>query len=484
MQRVAQTGLTSEQAARLLAQTGPNRLPTQHTAPWWQRLAAEMVHFFALLFWVAGGLAFVAGLPQLGIAIFIVVVLNAGFAFAQEERAQHTSEGLRQMLPRRASVLRDGVPQQISADCLVVGDVVLLTEGDRVSADAILDSVDALAVDTSTLTGESVPERPTVGDTLFAGCFVVEGEARGVVTHTGAHTRLADIAALTKAQRHAPTPLRVELARASRVIAVVAIGVGVAFFFVAVLVGMPASDGFLFAVGVTVAVVPEGLLPTVTLSLAIGAQRMSRHHALVRHLEAVETLGSTTFICTDKTGTLTQNEMSVVEAWTPLGAACIDGIGYQPVGTIACDSTAAMRALREMAWAAVQCSTGRIEEVDDVWRPRGDPMEAALDAFARRAGAVAIDDTAGGPRVKFPFDTRRRRMSVIVGDDILVKGAQGRGATDLRFSGRRRRGIGSSGPPRAEGSRHCRQEAQPRRWCSAVCRGSGERPCADGFGGA
>lgn len=275
LRQVSELGLTSEQAACVLARSGPNRLPAQRSAPWWRRLAAEMVHFFALLFWAAGALAFLAGLPQLGIAIFVVVVLNAAFAFAQEERAQHAAEGLRQMLPRRATVLRDGVPQQISADDLVIGDVVLLAEGDRVSADASVDSVATLAVDTSALTGESVPERPAVGDTVFAGCFVVEGEARATVTHTGAQTRLAAIAALSQAQRHAPTPLRVELARVSRLIALVAIGVGMAFFAVAVLIGMRASDGFLFAVGVTVAVVPEGLLPTVTLSLAIGAQRMA-----------------------------------------------------------------------------------------------------------------------------------------------------------------------------------------------------------------
>ncbi len=413
-----------------------------------------MVHFFALLFWAAGALAFLAGLPQLGIAIFVVIVLNAAFAFAQEERAQHAAEGLRQMLPRRATVLRDGVPQQISADDLVMGDVVLLAEGDRVSADAALDSVAALAVDTSALTGESVPERPAVGDTVFAGCFVVEGEARATVTHTGAQTRLAAIAALTQAQRHAPTPLRVELARVSRVIAMVAIGVGMAFFAVAVLIGMPASDGFLFAVGVTVAVVPEGLLPTVTLSLAIGAQRMARHHALVRHLEAVETLGSTTFICTDKTGTLTRNEMSVLEAWTPDGSAGIDGIGYQPVATVTCESQATMDALRVMAAAAVYCSTGRIEEVDGAWRPRGDPMEAALDAFAQRVGAEAVGDTADLPRIKFPFDARRRRMSVVVGNQILVKGAPDTVLPICRACRRSLRGVGSSGPPRAEDSRH------------------------------
>ena len=419
--QVSDAGLTAEHAARLLAEHGPNRLPAQRPRPWWRRLATEMAHFFALLFWLAGALAFLAGLPQLGIAIFVVVVLNGLFAFAQEERAQHASEGLRQMLPRRATVVRDGTPRQISAEELVVGDLVLLAEGDRVSADVVLDRVAGLSIDTSALTGESVPDHPAAGDTLFAGCFVVEGEARAHVAGTGAHTRLAAIAAASQAPRHAPTPLRRELARASRVIAGVAIGVGVTFFAVALLIGMPAADGFLFAVGVTVAVVPEGLLPTVTLSLAIGAQRMARKHALVRHLEAVETLGSTTFICTDKTGTLTQNEMSVVEAWTPHGAARIDGLGYDPIAEVDFDSPAVVGALREMAHAAVQCSSGRIEEIDGVWHPHGDPMEAALDALARRVGAERAG--GGGARARFPFDARRRRMSVVVCDRVLVKGA-------------------------------------------------------------
>jgi calcium-translocating P-type ATPase len=417
------TGLTSAEAAARLAIDGPNRLPVPRPVPSWRRLAAEMVHFFALLFWVAGALAFLAGLPQLGVAVFVVILLNGVFAFVQEQRAEHAAERLRDLLPRRATVVRDGVRVEVAAEDLVVGDTVLLEEGDRVSADLLLDTVHALAVDTSSLTGESVPARPARGDVVNAGCFVVEGEAHATVAATGARTRLAGIAKLTRSQHPAPTPLHRELARVSRLIAIIAVVVGTAFFGVALLLGTRASDGFLFAVGVTVALVPEGLLPTVTLSLAIGAQRMATRRALVRHLEAAETLGSTTFICTDKTGTLTRNEMTVVEVWMPSGTAVIEGSGYEPVADIRCEPDA-QEPLADVARVAARCSSGRVVEEDGRWVPRGDPMEAALDALARRVGvdtpfaARAASDTR-----RFPFDPRRRRMSVVAHDRVLVKGA-------------------------------------------------------------
>jgi magnesium-transporting ATPase (P-type) len=419
-----QHGLTQAAAAARLAADGPNELPAPRRIPAWRRLAAEMFHFFALLFWVAGGLAFVAGMPQLGVAVFLVVVLNGVFAFVQEERAEHATERLRDLLPRRVTVVRDGVQAQIEATEVVTGDTVLLREGDRVSADLRLDVVHALALDTSTLTGESVPSHPAVGDPALAGCFVVEGEAAATVVATGAHTRLAGIASLTRAQQRAPSPLHLELVRVSRIIAAVAVTMGTAFFGLAVLVGMPPSDGFLFAVGVTVALVPEGLLPTVTLSLAIGAQRMARRHALVRRLEAVETLGSTTFICTDKTGTLTRNEMAVVEVWVPGGRAVIEGAGYEPVGALRCEPPGAAPAVRELARAALRCSSGRVVQRDGRWVARGDPMEAALDALARRTGIDEAAEARDAPEVaRFPFDARRRRMSVVAGERLHVKGA-------------------------------------------------------------
>lgn len=417
-------GLASAEAARRLAAEGPNTLPTRRRMPAWRLLVSEMVHFFALLFWVAGGLAFLAGMPQLGIAVFAVIVLNGLFAFAQEQKAEHAAEKLRGLLPRQVTVVRDGTTMQVSAENLVTGDVVLLAEGDRISADLRLDTVHALAVDTSALTGESVPDHPAPADHVYAGCFIVEGEAQATVVATGARTRLADIAKLTQSQRPPPTPLRRELDRVSRIIAAVAIAVGVGFFSIALLLGTPASAGFLFAVGVTVAVVPEGLLPTVTLSLAMGAQRMAERRALVRHLEAVETLGSTTFICTDKTGTLTRNEMSVVEIWMPEGTATVAGDGYEPTGELTCTPPVCGALLADLALAARRCSSGQAVLKEGQWVAQGDPMEAALDAFARRAGVdVAAAIRAAPERARFPFDARRRRMSVVVGNRVFVKGA-------------------------------------------------------------
>ena len=274
-------------------------------------------------------------------------------------------------------------------------------------ADLDLLEVHSLALDESMLTGESVPVRPEPRGPAHAGTFVVEGEAEAEVTATGPRTRLAGIAALTSQAHRRPGPLALQLRRAVMIIAVIAVCVGVVFFGVAIGLGMPPDNGFLLAVGVTVALVPEGLLPTVTLLLARGAQQMARRSALVRRLESVETLGSTTYFCTDKTGTLTRNEMAVVEVWTPAGAARATGTGYSPAGTVTA-SRAAVPHLRRLAVAAVRSSTGRIIERPDGWHPVGDPMEAALSTFALRAGVRLDELSSSQVEQRFPFDPRRR----------------------------------------------------------------------------
>jgi magnesium-transporting ATPase (P-type) len=382
-----------------------------------------MVHFFAVMLWVAGLLAIAAGMPQLGLAIFVVIVLNGIFAFFQEYRAERTGEKLRDLLPRRATVLRDGTSLEIDAASLVVDDIVLLQAGDRISADMSLVQASALSIDASMLTGETLPVTPQVGDQVFAGTFVVEGQGQATVIATGRSTRLAGIAQLARGGRRPRTPLAQELDRVVRIIAIASLATGIVFLGIAAIVGIRLTDAFLFALGVVVALVPEGLLPTVTLSLAWGARRMAAHNALVRRLEAVETLGSTTFICTDKTGTLTLNQMSVVEAWTPLGTSFVDGRGYDPEASIRADPVQ-LPALRELAVSALYCSNGRAVHRDGRWVAQGNTLEVALDVFARRLGIDSQAQQAGANvNALFPFDPRRRRMSAVVDGTLHVKGA-------------------------------------------------------------
>jgi P-type E1-E2 ATPase len=225
------------------------------------------------------------------------------FAFAQEYRADRSAERLRSLLPMSTRVRRDGQLRVVDATQLVCGDLVVLRSGDRISADLTLTASHALAVDESMISGESVAVQHAAGKLAIAGTFVVQGEGEGVVNATGARTTIAGIAALTRQARRPPSPLTVQLNRVVKIIAIIA---GALLGMAGLGMGLAPTQAFLFAVGVAVALVPEGLLPTVTLSLARGASLMAGRNALVRRLEAVETLGATTYICTDKTGTLTR----------------------------------------------------------------------------------------------------------------------------------------------------------------------------------
>jgi len=338
-------GLTTAGARRRLAEVGPNVLAAPERPRWMRRFARNFVHLFALLLWAGAGLAALAGMPELSIAIACVIVVNAVFSFAQESRAERAVEALRRILPQSAVVRRDGRRQQVDAEELVPGDVLLLAAGDRISADARLLSSVELRVDMSTLTGESRPVArhvtgPDAGSGLdapalvFAGTHVFAGTAEALVSATGMATELGRIAGLTQRAERLRSPLELEMDRVTRVVAVLSVTVGAAFFVFAGALGMGLTERFLFAIGVIVANVPEGLLPTVTLSLALATQRMARRNAIVRRLSSVETLGCTTVICTDKTGTLTANEMTVRRVWIPGAEFDIEGTGYPPEGWV------------------------------------------------------------------------------------------------------------------------------------------------------
>ncbi len=443
-------GLTQAEAAERLARYGPNRLREAQQRPLWIRFLSQFTHLMAMLLWVGGIVALIARLPQIAIAIWLVNLINGVFAFWQEFKAERATEALRQLLPSYATVLRGGEEQRVLAEELVPGDVILVTEGDRISADSRLVEEVELRVNQSTLSGESHPvqkmsdavlrldlSRSEMSDLLFAGTTVASGSGKGVVFATGMETEFGKIAHLTQSVGEALSPLQREMGRITRFVSILAVSIGVVFFILSVLVAQVSlAEGFIFALGMIVAFVPEGLLPTVTLSLAMGVQRMAERNALIKRLSAVETLGSTTVICTDKTGTLTQNEMTVRSLWLDGRRLEVTGVGYDPHDGQILDAGKPAGAspgsdLRRLLLAAALANNARLlppSEGQPHWSVLGDPTEAALCVAAVKGG---IDLDAEGrrlPRVReLPFESQRKRMSTIhhagQGELLFVKGA-------------------------------------------------------------
>jgi potassium/sodium efflux P-type ATPase len=428
-------GLTAAEVAERLQRYGPNVIREEKGRPLWQRLLLNFVHLMALLLWVGGAIAFVANMPELAVAIWLVNVINGLFSFWQEFRAGKATEALRKMLPSYARVLRDGQERSILADELVPGDVILLAEGDRISADARLVQEAELQVDQSTLTGESHPVRRTseavfrtdlsraeTPNLIFAGTNVVAGTARAVVSSTAMDTEFGKIAHLTQSVGEEQSPLQKEMSHVTRMVTVIALSIGALFFVLAILLaGMDLAEGFIFALGMIVAFVPEGLLPTVTLALAMGVQRMAKRHALIKRLSAVETLGSTTVICTDKTGTLTQNEMTVSNLWLLGEQFTVTGVGYAPQGAVL-NAAGPVRVeddadLHHLLTAAGLCNNARVLPPDDQsarWTVLGDPTEAAMQVVMSKAGLDLRAESETSPRLReLPFESRRKRMSTI-----------------------------------------------------------------------
>jgi sodium/potassium-transporting ATPase subunit alpha len=418
-------GLSEAEAARRLALFGENAVEGPAPEALWRRLARQMTHFFALILWLAAGLALLAayyqpgeGMATLGAAIVGVILINGAFSFWQEYRAERALAALQQLLPQAVRVLRSGTLRRVAARALVPGDVIVLGAGDLVPADCRVLEAYAARVNTATLTGEALPvtvtaepstaaEALAARNLLLAGTALVAGEARAVVFATGLHSEFGRIAQLTQTTRRGASPLQQEIARLSRWVALLATALGVGFFLIGQALGLPFWGNALFAVGIIVANVPEGLLPTVTLALAMGAQRMARRRALIRHLPSVEALGSATVICTDKTGTLTQNRLRVQRLYVDRR---IVAAADWPAGADA--------ALAEIA---AHCHALAADAPADA--AALDPLEAALIDFARaRGGAAAVQVLQ-----VLPFDSERRRMAVLArrdGETVLyAKGA-------------------------------------------------------------
>ncbi|MCE5182421.1 MAG: cation-transporting P-type ATPase [Betaproteobacteria bacterium] len=417
-------GLSAREAVRRLKEFGPNQVERVRQEPLALRFLKEFTHFFALILWFAATLAFTAealnpggGMVTLGGAILGVILVNGVFSFWQEYRAERAIAALEKLLPRNAKVLRNGAVALTPVEQLVPGDVVLLQEGDNIPADCRLIEAFGVRVNLATVTGESLPKamdaHPSDSDdllharnVLLAGTAMVSGEARATVFATGMHTEFGKIAHLTQTAGEAPSPLQKEIARTSRLIGTVAALVGITFFVIGHFLGLSFWANFTFTIGIIVAFVPEGLLPTVTLSLALATQRMARRNALVRHLPAVEALGSATVICTDKTGTLTLNRMATKQVFLDGGLMAATQIGDNH---------------RDFLAVARLCHSLKRSEKSGHAEWLGDPMEIAL---LQMAGGAALD----WPRLdEIPFDTDRKRFSVLhrapEGAILLTKGA-------------------------------------------------------------
>ncbi len=438
-------GLSSEEATRRQATYGKNLIESGKRRSPILAFLSNFTHLMAILLWVAGTIAFVAGLPELGIAVWLVNIINGVFSFWQEARASQATEALKKMLPAYTDVIRDGQEQKVLAEDLVPGDIMLLAEGDRISADARVIASSDLQVNQSTLNGESNPSRKVadavleeglspaeIPNLVFAGTSVSEGNGRAVVMRIGMDTEFGKIASLTQNMQEAPSPLQRDLDRLTKQVTVFAMCMGLIFFALSMfVVREPFASSFIFALGMVVAFIPEGLLPTVTLSLAMAVQRMSKRNALVKKLNSVEALGSTSVICTDKTGTLTQNEMTVNHLWTATREYDLTGVGYAPVGTIESEGTA-YRAVDDpdlelLLEGGLLCGNARLrapEEDGQRYEVYGDPTEACLIVSAQKGGIDPAELERRMPRVKeLPFESRRKRMTTVHALEDPIDGA-------------------------------------------------------------
>ncbi|MBM4128128.1 MAG: cation-transporting P-type ATPase [Nitrospira sp.] len=440
------TGLDEREAQERLAKQGPNRLPEAARR---SAVVRFLLHFHNVLIYVLIGSAAITAFLGHWVdtsVILAVVIANAVIGFVQEGKAEQAMDAIRQMLAPRANVIRNGARISIAGEQLVPGDLVLLEAGDKVPADLRLITAHGLSIQEAILTGESVPveknthsaaEDAALGDRgcmAFSGTLVTSGQAKGLVVATGARTQIGRISGLLSEVQTLTTPLVKQMGAFAQWLTVFILLIAVLLLVYGYFVGHhDFSELFMAVVGLSVAAIPEGLPAVLTITLAVGVQAMARRNAIVRRLPAIEALGSVSVICTDKTGTLTRNEMMVASALTHQHRYSLEGDGYAPTGALRLGdvevSPSEHQVLEELARAATLCNDAAAHQKDGVWQVEGDPMEGALLAFA---GKIDVDPRtlqAQWPRTDaIPFDSKHRFMATLHHDHdrhafVFVKGA-------------------------------------------------------------
>ncbi|MBW7956918.1 MAG: cation-transporting P-type ATPase [Deltaproteobacteria bacterium] len=459
-------GLTASEAARRLKEFGPNRLtPQRKRGP----LARFLSQFHNVLIYVLLIAAVITALLDHWVdsgVILGVVIVNALIGFIQEGKAEKALDAIKKMLSLNALVLRDNVKTTVPAEELVPGDIVFLQSGDKVPADLRLVSVKSLRIDEAALTGESVPvekaaepapEHATIGDRnslAFSGTLVTYGQASGVVVATGDSTEIGRISSLLSEVEPLTTRLLLSMSQFGRWLSAAIIALAAATFFFGMLVrDYSAGEMFLAGIGLAVAAIPEGLPAIITITLAIGVQRMARRNAIIRRLPAVETLGSVTVVCSDKTGTLTRNEMTVQSVITPGKTFTVSGVGYDPHGGFLLGGKDIVPeehpGLMEIAKAGLLCNDATLSKDEEEWRVHGDPTEGALVTVALKAGLEHAFINEMFPREDaIPFESEHRFMATLNHDHeghafIFLKGAPER---VLKMCGSQRTSGGDEEP--------------------------------------
>ncbi len=455
-------GLSRAEAQRRLAQYGPNQLKSAPETPWWTRLLEQFQNFLVIILLVAVVISMIewllqdpreTALPYEAIVIMAIVVLNAMLGFIQEARAEKSVRALMALAAPEATVVRDGERQRVTTNEIVPGDVVLVEAGDKIPADARIIEVANLQTDEAPLTGESVPVskkvQPVDGDVglgdrrnmLFSGTVATYGRGRAVVVATGMGTEVGRIAGLLETAEKQPTPLQQELDRTGKRLSVIMLGICAVVFAAGLFSTTTFTLNivlslFLFAVALAVAAIPEALPAIVTVGLSLGVRRMAAAHAIVRKLPAVETLGAATVICSDKTGTLTRNEMTVRAILTAEALVEVGGSGYIPEGEFTvggaklAETSGTHAAVEKTLRAAALANDAALVHSEGRWKVQGDPTEGALIVAARKLG-VAEAELARFPRIaEIPFTSERKRHTTVHVDrensaelHVFVKGA-------------------------------------------------------------
>lgn len=442
-------GLSFKEAKKRQIRYGKNAILEEKKRVMLWRFLAQFKDLFAIILLVASGISFLVGARLDAAVILGIVLINAFIGFFQEYKAERATRALKKLLPSYCKVIRDGQEQKILVSELVPGDVIILEEGDNVPADARVIEEYELSVNNATLTGESKPKRKTarpifrhhlqltdVPNLIFMGTEVTYGRGKAVVLSIGMNTEFGKIAHLTQSISQEYSPLQIELAKLAKIVTQIVIIIGILGILIGWWAGKPPVEMFLFALGVMVACVPEGLPATVSVALAAGVQRMAQKKALLKRLSAVETLGSTTVICTDKTGTLTKGEITVKEIWIPHKSFTVTGVGYEPKGEIMYQgkkiSSNHFNSLKLLLLISALCNDARLippRHKGGKWETIGDPTEDALLTLVAKSGLDYQEILDHYKKIyELSFSSMRKRMSVICKDkngdiQVYTKGA-------------------------------------------------------------